>query len=76
MIFRDDWERKAHDVICTIKYGGAGGSVRVDDVRRIGDILRGRPLAPQFKVTVKPPPSVTIPKVVVPLVKPPIFKIP
>ena len=68
MVFRDDWERKAHDVICVIKYGGSGGSVRVEDVRRIGDILRGRPLAPVFK----PP----LPRIAVPLVKPPVFKLP
>lgn len=53
MSFRDEHERKAHDVICIIKYGGIGGSVRTEDVRRIGDVLRGKPLAP----AIVPPPA-------------------
>lgn len=46
MIFRDEHERKAHDVICIVKYGSVGGSVATKDVRRVGDILRGHTLDP------------------------------
>lgn len=40
-IFRDEWERKAHDAICIFKYGAVGGSVSTADVRRVADYLRG-----------------------------------
>lgn len=40
-IFRDEWERKAHDAICIFKYGAVGGSVATADVRRVADYLRG-----------------------------------
>lgn len=44
MPFRDEWEQKAHDIICIIKYGSRGGTARDEDVRRVADILRGKPL--------------------------------
>ncbi len=43
MSFRDEHERMAHDVICIIKFGGIGGSVRNEDLYRVADVLRGRP---------------------------------
>ena len=59
MIFRDEHERKAHDVICFIKYGSVGGQVRMEDVRRVADILRGHRLDP-------PKPRVAIPTATAP----------
>lgn len=53
MLFRDDWERKAHDIICTIKYGRMGGNISAEDVEKVADILRGHSLRP---------PRVTLPK--------------
>ena len=38
MIFRDDWDRKAHDVMCIAKYGTPGGSVNTKDMHRAGDL--------------------------------------
>lgn len=80
MIFRDDYERKAHDIICHIKYGSVGGLVQAKDVQHIGDILRGKSFRPAVTVpevckvfSVKVPPPVqpfvippTIPKVPIP----------
>ena len=55
-VFRDEWERKAHDVICVLRYGGTGGSIRTDEMRRIADILRGRPFdPPRVKINLSPP---------------------
>lgn len=53
-VFRDEHERKAHDVICTIKYGGRGGSVSTNDVREVGDILRGQPFRPAIPLPTRP----------------------
>lgn len=53
-MFRDDAERKAHDVICTIRHGGRGGNVRVEDVRKIADIIRGAPYRPTVSVAIPP----------------------
>lgn len=61
-MFRDEWDRKAHDIICIIKYGGRGGSVRTPDMHKIGDILRGGP-----PVMFAPP----APKAAVPPLAPP-----
>lgn len=58
MLFRDDWERKAHDIICIIKYGGIGGQVRDHDMREVANVLRGHSLRP-----VLPKVTVTIPKI-------------
>lgn len=67
MSFRDEHERKAHDVICIIKYGGIGGSVRTEDVRRIGDVLRGKPLAPVIHMpVVRMPAGPVIPTIRIP----------
>lgn len=67
MIFRDDYERKAHDIICIVKYGATGGIVATRDVRRVGDILRGHTLdPPKPKITLPPlVPKVTVPNLVV-----------
>lgn len=59
MIFRDDYERQAHDIICIIKYGATGGKVNTNDMRRVADIIRGRTLDP-------PKPKITMPKVTLP----------
>lgn len=64
MLCRDEFDRKAHDIICIIKYGSPGGGVRTEEVIKVGDILRGHPFKP---VLVIPPP---------PVVKPPVFKLP
>lgn len=50
MTFRDDWDRKAHDIICIVRYGNTGGSVRNDEVRRVSDVLRGHPHRPPAPV--------------------------
>ena len=68
MSFRDDHERKAHDIICIVRFGGIGGSVRQEDIRRVGDILRGQPLVtapklPSLVVTPKLPALVTAPTI-------------
>ncbi len=67
VIFRDEFERKAHDVICIVKHGSPGGNARAEEVRRVADYLRGGPLATSriTEVRVKPP---VLPK---PLVVPP-----
>lgn len=39
----DPHERQAHDIICMIRYGSPGGSVRNDELRKIADYLRGGP---------------------------------
>lgn len=44
MAFADEHERKAHDIICTIKYGGCGGTVSNQLLKQVGDILRGGPI--------------------------------
>lgn len=64
MSFRDDHERKAHDIICIVRFGGIGGSVRQEDIRRVGDILRGQPLvtAPKLPSLVVIPRLPVVPK--------------
>lgn len=59
MIFRDDFERQAHDIICIVKYGATGGKVATNDLRRVADILRGHTLDP-------PKPRIVMPKVAMP----------
>lgn len=63
MIFRDDYERQAHDIICIIKYGAVGGKVATHDMRRVGDILRGHTLDPPKPKIIVP---ITAPKVAMP----------
>lgn len=49
----DHHEQQAHDIICMIRYGSPGGSVRNDEVRKVADYLRGgpkRPAAPMVRV--------------------------
>lgn len=67
MIFRDDYERQAHDIICIIKYGATGGKVNTNDMRRVADIIRGRTLDPPKPKIVAPlvVPKVTLPNLVV-----------
>lgn len=62
VMFRDEWDRKAHDVMCIAKYGSPGGSVPTKDVHRAGDLLRGHPFMPAIKVPVIPL-VLSIPKV-------------
>ena len=69
MAFRDEFERKAHDIICIVKYGSPGGSATPKEVQRIGDILRGGPYRPPVVMIPLP----TRPAVVVP---PPPFTLP
>ena len=59
--FRDDYERQAHDIICIIKYGGRGGSVRTAELRDVADYLRGRPLDVQPARVNLPSPCVVKP---------------
>lgn len=57
MIFRDEYERKAMDIICIIKYGSIGGQANAKDVERVGDILRGHPFKRELpKVSISLPP--------------------
>lgn len=59
--FRDDAERKAHDIICMLKYGSAGGSASLHDVRRVAEVIRGGPLAlvlPKLRVPLPASPGV------------------
>lgn len=49
-VFRDEFDHKAHDVICLVKYGSVGGSVATSDMRRVGDYLRGGPVRPAVPV--------------------------
>ena len=49
-VFRDEFDRKAHDVICLVKYGSTGGSVSTSDMKRVGDYLRGGPVRPAVPV--------------------------
>jgi hypothetical protein len=81
MVFRDDYERKAHDILCIIKYGSIGGQARKEDIERVGDILRGHSLKSKVlvpKVPVAhdpktPPVSISMPNITVRL---PTIKLP
>ena len=65
----DPHEQRAHDIICMIRYGSPGGSVRTDEVRKVADYLRGGPKRPAAPMV----PRVTVPVVppVAPVVPPP-----
>lgn len=39
----DQHEQQAHDIICMIRYGSPGGTVRNEELRKIADYLRGGP---------------------------------
>lgn len=71
MVFRDDWDRKAHDVMCIAKYGAPGGSVNAKDLARAGDLLRGGPFRPPVVAIPLPSRVVTIPLPVVMIPLPP-----
>lgn len=63
---RDEWDRKAHDILCIIKYGSPGGGIRNEEMYRVSDILRGHPFKPAAPVlapipTIKITPPVPIP---------------
>jgi hypothetical protein len=53
---RDEWDRKAHDILCIIKYGSVGGGVRTDEMYKVSNILRGHAFRPTVPVLVLPPP--------------------
>lgn len=80
VIFRDEFERKAHDVISIMKHGSPGGNARAEEVRRVADYLRGGPLATSriTEVGVKPPVPVVVTRTVFPkpLVVPAPLKLP
>lgn len=59
---RDEWDRKAHDILCIIKYGSVGGGIRAEEMYKVSDILRGHPYRP----TLPPLPVVTPPVVALP----------
>lgn len=61
--FRDIYEDQAYAVICQVKYGGYGGLVETNLIRKCGDILRGRSLdPPKIKVALPQPVStITLP---------------
>lgn len=61
MIFRDDWDRKAHDVMCIAKYGTPGGSVNTKDMHRAGDLLRGAPFRAAVVIPPLPAPVIVPP---------------
>lgn len=69
--FRDDWDRKAHDIICIVKYGAPGGSVATKDMQRVSDILRGG----SFKqpVVVPPLPRALVIEETLKVVSPPVI---
>ena len=76
MVFRDDYERKAHDILCIIKYGSIGGQARKEDIERVGDILRGHSLKSKVLVAhdpKTPPVSISMPNITVRL---PTIKLP
>lgn len=88
LIFADEWEEKAHHIICTIKYGGVGGKVDSKTLRQVGDILRGHPLKPNIRIPVVvnplvPPgvvaavqvPTLAVPKVAAVVLVPPVIKL-
>lgn len=45
-IMRDEFDRKAHDILCIIRYGSIGGGVDVEEMRKVSDVLRGHPFQP------------------------------
>lgn len=45
-IMRDEFDRKAHDILCIIRYGSIGGGVEVSEMRKVSDVLRGHPYQP------------------------------
>lgn len=45
-IFRDEFEDMAYAVITHYKYGSYGGMVPTNDIRRIGNVLRGHSIDP------------------------------
>jgi len=47
---RDDFDRKAHDIICMLRYGSTGGGVKDVEMHKIGDYLRGGPFKPKIQV--------------------------
>lgn len=52
-MIRDEFDRKAHDVICMLNYGSQGGTVRTEELHKIGDYLRGKPFNPIINIQVK-----------------------
>lgn len=68
-------ERIAHDLICIIKYGSIGGSVRVNEINKLVDYMEriglvqrapgSNPPAPRVPKPAPPPnpPAITIPKI-------------
>ena len=54
---RDEYDRKAHDIICILRYGNVGGGVHTDQMYKVSDILRGHPYQPKLP----PPPIVLLP---------------
>ena len=58
----DHFEQQAHDIICIIRYGSTGGSVRNDELRRVASYLRGGS-APRVPVVPRVPFVPAIPKV-------------
>lgn len=66
MSFEDKFEKQAHDVICMIKFGGIGGTVKSSDIKRVGDYLRGGPLRKALPLPM-PKPALPLP---LPLPKP------
>lgn len=63
--FADEWEEKAHGVICLIKFNGVGGSVDTRQMQRVADYLRGHSLKPKLpplpRVALPPLPSLPLP---------------
>lgn len=65
----DHHEQQAHDIICMIRYGSPGGSVRNDEIRKVADYLRGgpkqraMPVVPRIPGSNPPPPTMVRPQV-------------
>lgn len=71
-VFRDDWDRKAHDIICIVKYGNPGGSVATKELHRVSDILRGRSFKQPVVVPPLPVAAVKVPPMPAPVIVPPL----
>lgn len=71
--FRDKFEEQAYGAICLLKYGSYGGQVNSNDIKRIGDYLRGGPARVAVPVPVpKPAITVTVPTPAQTVIVPPV----
>lgn len=72
-MFADEYERKAHDIICIVKHGSIGGQASTQEVKRVAAYLRGD--TAQRRPGSNPPPPLLV-KPQPPRNPPPVFKLP